>query len=140
MLKPIALVFLLALAACASKPQAAAVAAAPASELRTERVVMLMRHGVRPPTKAKVTPAGMNDRPWPKWSVGYHVDASRDREALLARTIRAIVPDETLQLVVAHRLVHGDQTQLTRSLSQLVIEKVFGDLVQPALECTRILE
>ena len=38
---------------------------------RLERVVMLMRHGVRPPTKAKVTPDGMTDRPWPAWPVGY---------------------------------------------------------------------
>lgn len=40
-------------------------------ELRLDRVVMLMRHGVRPPTKAKVVPEGMNDQPWPKWSVDY---------------------------------------------------------------------
>ena len=39
--------------------------------LRLDRVVMLMRHGVRPPTKAQVVPAGMNDQPWPKWSVDY---------------------------------------------------------------------
>lgn len=42
-----------------------------ADALKLERVVMLMRHGVRPPTKAQVVPAGMNDQPWPKWSVDY---------------------------------------------------------------------
>ena len=40
-------------------------------ELRLDRVVMLMRHGVRPPTKAQLVPAGMNDQPWPRWSVDY---------------------------------------------------------------------
>lgn len=39
--------------------------------LKLQRVVMLMRHGVRPPTKAKVTPEGMADQPWPKWSVDF---------------------------------------------------------------------
>lgn len=38
--------------------------------LKLERVVMLMRHGVRPPTRAKVTPEGINDLPWPEWPVG----------------------------------------------------------------------
>lgn len=51
----------------------AVVADAPVAgqELKLERVVMLMRHGVRPPTKAQVVPEGMADRPWPQWSVGY---------------------------------------------------------------------
>ena len=44
---------------------------ASAEGLRLERVVMLMRHGVRPPTKAQVVPEGMHDRPWPTWSVGW---------------------------------------------------------------------
>lgn len=39
--------------------------------LKLERVVMLMRHGVRSPTQAKVTPDGTADRPWPKWPVDY---------------------------------------------------------------------
>lgn len=42
-----------------------------ADALKLERVVMLMRHGVRPPTRAQVVPTGMNDQPWPKWSVDY---------------------------------------------------------------------
>jgi len=66
-----------ALAACAnpgaSAPQVQEPAAAPAAQetLRLERVVMLMRHGVRPPTKAKVAPDGVADRPWPAWPVDY---------------------------------------------------------------------
>ena len=47
-------------------------AAAPASTagLKLERVVMLMRHGVRSPTKQQASPPGTNDKPWPKWPVG----------------------------------------------------------------------
>ena len=40
----------------------------PAAEgLKLERVVMLMRHGIRPPTKATVTPPGIAAEPWPSW-------------------------------------------------------------------------
>jgi 4-phytase/acid phosphatase len=49
---------------------AAPVAAAkPSGPLTVERVVMLMRHGVRPPTKNPPMPAGMAADPWPNWSV-----------------------------------------------------------------------
>lgn len=45
--------------------------AAPAADFELERVVMLMRHGIRPPTKApKLSPVNPNDR-WPEWSVDY---------------------------------------------------------------------
>ena len=40
-------------------------------DLHLQRVVMLMRHGVRPPTKAKVAPEALHDKPWPKWSVDF---------------------------------------------------------------------
>ncbi|KAF1718405.1 histidine-type phosphatase [Pseudoxanthomonas yeongjuensis] len=60
---------------CAGMPASsvsASTESAPAVDtLKLQRVVMLMRHGVRPPTKAQVVPAGMNDKPWPKWSVDY---------------------------------------------------------------------
>jgi 4-phytase/acid phosphatase len=60
------------IAACATHASVAGNAPVGNSdELRLDRVVMLMRHGVRPPTKAKVVPEGMNDQPWPKWSVDY---------------------------------------------------------------------
>lgn len=59
------------LAACVPRPLATSAAEPAASELRLERVVMLMRHGVRPPTKPQVTPKGTNDRPWPRWSADY---------------------------------------------------------------------
>lgn len=60
------------IAACGTHtPAANNPPAGKSDELRLDRVVMLMRHGVRPPTKAQVVPAGMNDQPWPKWSVDY---------------------------------------------------------------------
>ncbi|WP_287977015.1 histidine-type phosphatase [Sphingomonas sp.] len=37
--------------------------------LKLDRTVVLMRHGVRPPTKAPPMPAGVADRPWPTWPV-----------------------------------------------------------------------
>ncbi|SFO48990.1 histidine-type phosphatase [Sphingomonas sp. OK281] len=37
--------------------------------LRVDRVVMLMRHGVRPPTKAPPMPAGTAAEAWPDWPV-----------------------------------------------------------------------
>ncbi|MEO6103193.1 MAG: histidine-type phosphatase, partial [Pseudoxanthomonas sp.] len=57
------------LAACATRP--AAESPTPSTDLRLQRVVMLMRHGVRPPTKEKVAPEALHDKPWPKWSVGF---------------------------------------------------------------------
>jgi 4-phytase/acid phosphatase len=42
--------------------------AAPASTLKLDRVVLLMRHGVRPSTKFPATPAGTTRDPWPAWS------------------------------------------------------------------------
>lgn len=37
--------------------------------LTVERVVLLMRHGVRPPTKNPPMPAGTAAEPWPAWGV-----------------------------------------------------------------------
>lgn len=43
--------------------------AAPAKDdLTVERVVVLMRHGVRPSTKFPATPVGTTKEPWPAWS------------------------------------------------------------------------
>ncbi|RZJ44360.1 MAG: histidine-type phosphatase [Brevundimonas sp.] len=63
----LSLVLVVGLGGCASTPSASPAPGA----LKLERVVMLMRHGVRPPTKAMVTPEGVADRPWPAWSVDY---------------------------------------------------------------------
>ena len=49
----------------------AAPAGAPTSDLKLERVVMVMRHGVRPPTKAQATPSGTTAQPWSSWTTAY---------------------------------------------------------------------
>jgi 4-phytase/acid phosphatase len=67
-----------------------------AQGLTLERLVMLMRHGIRPPTKAAVTPPGIAAEPWPSWDAPYgHLTAHGaeairllgrfDRESLAAR-------------------------------------------------------
>ncbi|MBL8630871.1 MAG: histidine-type phosphatase [Rhodospirillaceae bacterium] len=38
---------------------------------KLEHVVLMMRHSVRPPTKADVTPPGWAAQPWSKWSTPY---------------------------------------------------------------------
>ncbi|NYT41988.1 histidine-type phosphatase [Sphingomonas sp. R-74633] len=57
----------LALALSANGPAPAG--DAPPPGLSVDRVVLLMRHGVRPPTKAVPMPAGTAVDPWPSWPV-----------------------------------------------------------------------
>jgi 4-phytase/acid phosphatase len=54
----------------------------PAAALKLERVVLLMRHGIRPPTKATVTPPGIAAAPWPKWDAPYGHLAVHGAEAI----------------------------------------------------------
>ena len=42
-----------------------------AKDWKLERVVVVMRHGVRPPTKAEPLPAGEAQSPWPAWDVNW---------------------------------------------------------------------
>jgi 4-phytase/acid phosphatase len=37
--------------------------------LKLDRIVLLMRHGVRPPTKSPPMPEGTANQPWPNWPV-----------------------------------------------------------------------
>lgn len=41
----------------------------PAAPLQVDRVVLMMRHGIRPPTKAQPMPIGTASAAWPSWSV-----------------------------------------------------------------------
>lgn len=50
---------------------AGSAAAAPSGDLKLERMVMVMRHSVRPPTKAQATPAGTTAQPWGPWTTPY---------------------------------------------------------------------
>jgi 4-phytase/acid phosphatase len=61
------------------------------TDLRVDRVVMLMRHGVRPPTKAPPVPEGTATEPWPEWPVqpGYLTPHGADALRRLAAADRA---------------------------------------------------
>lgn len=61
----------LLLAACAAPAPASQAAASTTDSLKLERVVMLMRHGIRPPTKAVVVPPGYSAEQWPAWPVDF---------------------------------------------------------------------
>jgi 4-phytase/acid phosphatase len=56
--------------------------AAEAADLKLERAVVFMRHGIRPPTKATVTPPGIADQEWPAWSTPYGHLTPHGTEAL----------------------------------------------------------
>jgi 4-phytase/acid phosphatase len=43
----------------------------PAPALKLERVVMMMRHGIRPPTKANPVPSTYSSSIWPSWPVDF---------------------------------------------------------------------
>ena len=68
-------------------------APAPAAspELKLERVAMLMRHGIRPPTAAQPIPVQYSAKAWPRWSVGPGLLTLRGAKgiALLAAADRA---------------------------------------------------
>jgi len=72
-------------------------AAAPAGtqDLRVERVAILMRHGVRPPTKDPAMPVGFARDAWPKWSVtpGYLTERGAKAITLAGRADRAALAD-----------------------------------------------
>ncbi len=58
-------------AAILAAPLSTAQAADPADGLKLSRVVMVMRHSVRPPTKAQATPQGTTTQPWSSWTTPY---------------------------------------------------------------------
>jgi len=63
-----------ALTVAATLPVAATASTAPADPMpgwQLDRVVVVMRHGVRPPTKAEPLPPGIAPGPWPTWDVGW---------------------------------------------------------------------
>lgn len=77
--------------ALAARVGSAAPPAQPDSPLKLERAVLLMRHGVRPPTKTPPMPAGIAADPWPGWSVkpGYLTENGARAIEALARSDRA---------------------------------------------------
>lgn len=71
----------------AAKPRPAAPPA-----LQLERVVMVMRHGIRPPTSASPAPAGYTREAWPSWPVDYGLLTPRGAQGatLLGAADRAL--------------------------------------------------
>jgi len=57
--------------ACFALAVACPVEAQQARDWKLERVVVIMRHGVRPPTKPEPLPAGEATQPWPTWDVDW---------------------------------------------------------------------
>jgi len=49
----------------------AGTAGGPTEGLKLERMVMVMRHSVRPPTKSPATPEGTTAQPWGTWTTAY---------------------------------------------------------------------
>jgi 4-phytase / acid phosphatase len=62
---------ILAAALALTAATSAHAASDPADGLKLDRVVMVMRHSVRPPTKAQATPAGTTAQPWSSWTTPY---------------------------------------------------------------------
>src|SRR5690606_21965711 len=92
------------LVSCAHRdpPGSYALPASTGKTLTLERMVMLMRHGVRPPTKSSPVAAGLARDPWSQWDVppghltshgfkGVVIVGRWNRNALSAR---GLVPDE----------------------------------------------
>ena len=92
-----AVAMLLAPSAAGAAPDDGSVA-----DLKLERVVMLMRHGVRPPTKAPATPEGTAAQPWSSWTTPFgeltpHGAEGARLMGVYSRTLlrsRGLLPDE----------------------------------------------
>ncbi len=65
---------------------------APAWALKLERVVLVQRHGVRPPTKANADLARFAAQPWPAWPVapGELTPHGAQTVALMGRSLKAV--------------------------------------------------
>ncbi len=81
----------LLIAALAAATPLAAREPPPPPGLRVDRVVVVMRHGVRPPTKSPPMPAGYASGTWPGWPVkpGYLTPHGAQAVELAARYDRA---------------------------------------------------
>lgn len=113
--------FALALGGCQHRQEAppapapAGAAAAGDDGLQLERVVMLMRHGVRPPTKPTVGPPGTADKPWPKWGAGFGELTRHGYDAVKLLGDWDRVHWESLGLLPADRCL--DKTELAMEAS-----------------------
>lgn len=68
--------------ACFALAVSVPAAAQQAKDWHLERVVVIMRHGVRPPTKAEPLPGGEASQPWPAWDVDWGYLTAHGAEAV----------------------------------------------------------
>lgn len=112
-------------------------AAAPAdsgtSGMVVERVVMLMRHGVRPSTKFPATPAGTTKEPWPTWTTaaGDLTPHGADGIRRLAAYDRTVLTEQGL--LPAQGCAGADAISAWASGSSRAIKtgKAFLEILQP---------
>lgn len=118
---------LAALGACATAQQQE-----PAGAMRLERVVMLMRHGVRPPTRPEVTPVGVAADAWPAWDVPLGHLTAHGYDAVLRlgaydRAHYAGLFAEQGCPRPEHVLVNADSDQRTIRTGEAMMQAMFPD-------------
>lgn len=102
-----------------------------AQSYRIEREVMLMRHGIRPPTRAVVTPPGVASDPWPTWStpIGHLTEHGYAAIRLLGRYDRQQLNAEGLFAAgcpaEGEAYIHSDTDERTIRTGDAMIEGLF---------------
>ncbi len=115
----------LALTACSTQSRVES-----ANEFHLDRVVMVMRHGVRPPTRPEVTPPGVAADPWPVWDVplGHLTAHGYDAVLPLGRYDRALYADLFPALGcpgAGDVVVNADSDQRTIRTGEAMVEAMF---------------
>ncbi len=100
--------------------------AAVANGYRLERVVVIMRHGIRPPTKAQPVKAGLTTETWPNWDVPYGF-LTKHGEQAVARLAeldqRTYAPVFTSKCPRVH--AWADTDQRTLKTAQVYVDTAF---------------
>ncbi|WP_448664216.1 histidine-type phosphatase [Sphingomonas sp. CJ20] len=108
---------------------------APPAGLKADRVVVLMRHGVRPPTKAPPMPEGTARDAWPSWPVppGYLTPNGAAAVRLLGSYDRAqwIAAGVLPQGGCARMRIVADSDQRTIATAQHYLATLSPDCVVP---------
>lgn len=106
--------------------------------LRLERAVLLMRHGVRPPTKLQPIPPQYSAAAWPQWSTapGLLTPHGARGVALLARADRASFAESGL--LAASGCPEAGQVSISASKVRHAIEtaKAWADAFAPGCRIT----
>lgn len=130
---------LMALAGPVSSAIAATAPAVPQG-LVVERIVMLMRHGVRPSTKFPATPVGTTKEPWPNWTTPAGDLTAHGAEAVrrVAAFDRGLFAD--LGVIPARGCASPDGISASASASSRAIKtgKAFLETLQPG--CAVLLD